>query len=216
MSESRLRQAVALEAARLVYDRAEPDFQAAKKKASLRVSIGRQVIESHEAAGGHPCLLSPYVVFRMLLLPLEKVRGNPQLHPEGDYLYHSLQVFELARQSQPYDYELVQAALLHDVGKALDPADSVGAALEVLEGLLTPRAAFFIRHLPDAQLLRKGQLGHKTRLRLEASPDFEDLLNLEEWDAAGRQRGAPVPTVDEALAALKELEIFEEDGPPEP
>src|SRR2546423_210954 len=39
----------------------------------------------------------PYPVYRMLLLPLETVRQPPQWHPEGDALYHSLQVFELAR-----------------------------------------------------------------------------------------------------------------------
>src|SRR5215207_3429996 len=39
----------------------------------------------------------PYPLFRMLLLPLEEVRQSPTYHPEGDALYHTLQVFELAR-----------------------------------------------------------------------------------------------------------------------
>src|SRR5262245_1356603 len=39
----------------------------------------------------------PYPLFRLLLLPLEKVQQPPEYHPEGDVLYHSLQVFELAR-----------------------------------------------------------------------------------------------------------------------
>src|SRR5258708_7103528 len=30
----------------------------------------------------------PYIVFRMLLLPLENVKQSPQYHPEGDVLYH--------------------------------------------------------------------------------------------------------------------------------
>src|SRR4029077_14790391 len=38
-------------------------------------------------------VLDPYPVFRMLLLPLEDVSQSPQYHPEGDVLYHSLQVF---------------------------------------------------------------------------------------------------------------------------
>ena len=54
-------------------------------------------------------------------------------------LYHSLQVFELARDARPYDEEFLLAALLHDVGKGIDPADHVGAALSVLEGLITER-----------------------------------------------------------------------------
>src|SRR5262245_26798554 len=43
----------------------------------------------------------PWSVFRMLLLPLEDVKRSPRYHPEGDVLYHSLQVFELARQAIP-------------------------------------------------------------------------------------------------------------------
>ena len=62
----------------------------------------------------------PYPVYRMLLLPLENVSGSPVYHPEGDVLYHSLQVFEQARDRRPYDEEFLLAALLHDVGKGLD------------------------------------------------------------------------------------------------
>src|SRR5262245_45811172 len=37
--------------------------------------------------------IDPFPIFRMLLLPLENVRQPPEWHPEGDALYHSLQVF---------------------------------------------------------------------------------------------------------------------------
>ena len=47
----------------------------------------------------------------MLLLPLERMRQNPKCHPEGDVLYHSLQVFDLACDAQPYDEEFLLAAL---------------------------------------------------------------------------------------------------------
>ena len=63
------------------------------------------------------------------------VKGSPEYHPEGDVLYHSLQVFELARDRRPYDEEFLLAALLHDVGKGLDRADHVEAGLEALDGL---------------------------------------------------------------------------------
>ena len=38
-----------------------------------------------------------FQVFQVLLAALEAVKQNPLYHPEGDALYHSLQVFELAR-----------------------------------------------------------------------------------------------------------------------
>src|SRR5271155_3245014 len=50
-------------------------------------------------------VVDPYAVFRLLLLPLENVRGSARWHPEGDVLYHSLQVFEQARDRVPYDVE---------------------------------------------------------------------------------------------------------------
>ena len=76
-------------------------------------------------------------------------------------LYHSLQVFELARDERPYDEEFLLAALLHDVGKGIDPPDHVAAGLEALEGLITERTAFFIEHHMDALAYRAGTLGAK-------------------------------------------------------
>src|SRR5437762_5868006 len=36
--------------------------------------------------------VDPFPIFRLLLLPLENVKGSAQYHPEGDVLYHALQV----------------------------------------------------------------------------------------------------------------------------
>ena len=44
---------------------------------------------------------------------------HPTIHPKGDALYHSLQVYDLACDEMPYDEEFLLAALLHDVGKGL-------------------------------------------------------------------------------------------------
>jgi hypothetical protein len=148
----------------------------------------------------------PYHLFRMLLLPLENVGQSARHHPEGDVLYHSLQVFELARDERPYDEEFLLAALLHDVGKGIDPSDHVAAGLSALDGLITERTHFLIEHHMDAHAYRAGTLGARLRRVLESSPDFEDLLLLRQLDDAGRVSGALVGTVDEALDYLKELE----------
>src|SRR5947208_2710018 len=94
-------------------------------------------VQASEAA------VDPYQMYRMLLLPLENVRQSPVYHPEGDVLYHSLQVFELAREHRSYDEEFLLAALLHDVGKGIDPGNHVEAALQALDGLITERTQFF-------------------------------------------------------------------------
>jgi predicted nucleotidyltransferase len=149
--------------------------------------------------------VDPYQLFQLLLGPLEKVKQSPRYHPEGDVLYHLLQVFELAKDARPYDAEFLQAALLHDAGKGLDPSDHVGAALEALDGLITDRTRFLIENHMLAQEYKTGTLGHRQRTRLEASPDFEDLMLLRELDDAGRECGAVVGTVAEAIDYLREL-----------
>jgi hypothetical protein len=164
---------------------------------------GINLDEQVEAASA---AMDPYQLYRMLLLPLESVQQSAKYHPEGDVLYHSLQVFELAREHRPYDEEFLLAALLHDVGKGLDDGDHVAAGLSALDGLLTERTRFFVEHHMNAHDYRAGTLPPKLRRTLETSPDFEDLMLLRELDDQGRVPGAVVGAVDEALDYLKELE----------
>jgi len=163
-------------------------------------------VDLEEASDTNEQHVERFTLYRMLLAPLEKVEQNPAWHPEGDALYHSLQVFELARQEVPYDEEFLLAALLHDVGKAIDPHDHTAAGLEALEGSITPRTQFLIVHHMDAHAVRDGTVGHRTKLRLQESPDYDDLLLLGDLDRAGRQTGVQVCTIDEALAYIRGLE----------
>ena len=145
-------------------------------------------------------------LYRLMLQPLEGVKQSAKHHPEGDALYHSLQVFELARAERPYDEEFLLAALLHDVGKAIDPSDHVGAALEALEGTITDRTALLIGHHMEAHAYREGTLGARAAARLRALEDFEDLMELRELDRRGRVAGAPVCELAEALEYIRGLE----------
>jgi hypothetical protein len=146
-----------------------------------------------------------FQLFESLLLPLENVKGRLAYHPEGDALYHSLQVFDHARDELAYDEEFLTAALLHDVGKAIDPTDHVAAALEALDGFITERTAWLIEHHMLAHQLADGTLGPRARHRLEKSEHFEELLLLGDCDRAGRQAGVEAPELDEALDYLREL-----------
>ena len=146
-----------------------------------------------------------FQIYEMLLLPLEQVKESRKHHPEGDVLYHSLQVFELARQELPYDEEFLLAALLHDVGKGIDRKDHIAAGLEALDGFITPRTAWLIEHHMEGQALRDGTIGARSRRRLAASDDYEELQLLVQCDRNGRSRGVEVPDVTEALEYLREL-----------
>lgn len=150
--------------------------------------------------------LDRFAIYKMRLAPLESVKQNPKYHPEGDALYHSLQVFDRAREARPYDEEFLLAALLHDVGKAIDPGDHVQAAVEALRGAVTERTLWLIEHHMDLLALREKNLSNRARRLLEESEFLDDLKLLREVDDAGRVPGTPAGTVDEALAYLKGLE----------
>ena len=147
----RLRQQIALEAARRLLDAAgelgaastldwldrtgENDFYVAKRKAAAvlghRVRPGDLPSDSEvrdqlvtlwrsrrgqDDGGEEPAMPEPaegegvvalaehldrFAVYRMRLVPLEAVKQNPKFHPEGDVLYHSLQVFHLRARRGP-------------------------------------------------------------------------------------------------------------------
>jgi hypothetical protein len=159
-----------------------------------------------------------FALYKMRLTPLETVKQDARRHPEGDALYHSLQVFEQARQVRPYDEEFLLAALLHDVGKGIDPRDHVRAGLASLRGAIPERTGWLIEHHGLSFAYRDKTLSPKLRRLLESSEYLDDLLLLRELDEAGRAVGVPVSTVDEALAYLKGLEdesYLDEAGAPE-
>lgn len=146
-----------------------------------------------------------FQIYRALLLPLAGVKQSRNYHPEGDALYHSLQVYDLAANEQPYDEEFLLAALLHDVGKAIDSRDHVNAGLEALGDSVTERTAWLIGHHMEAHRIADGSIGARNRRRLQQSEDYELLLLLGECDRAGRERGVAVPEVDDVLDELREL-----------
>lgn len=225
MAQDKLRQQIAWEAARLMFEHQE-SFHRAKLQAArllaggwvhprrlpthreIRVEIAR-LAQWHDA---HDERLLPvaretdrFQVYHSLLAPLEDVRLNPRHHPEGDALYHSLQVFALARSYLPYDEEFLLAALLHDVGRAIDPKECCAATLEAIEAVATPRCRWLIEHQHEARAFKDGTLGVRARRRLEESEHFEELMLLAECDDRGRVPGVEVPELDEALGYIREL-----------
>jgi len=150
--------------------------------------------------------LERFTLFKLRLEPLEAVKQNSKYHPEGDALYHSLQVFELARQERPYDEEFLLAALLHDIGKAIAPDDHVAAAVEALRGAVTPRTLWLIEHHMDLLKAQKQLQAGRLSREIEASEYLDDLKLLRTLDDAGRVPGQPVGTVEEALEYLQGLE----------
>jgi len=149
-----------------------------------------------------------FQVYESLLLPLENVKQSPKYHPEGDALYHSMQVFDLARNELPYDEEFMLAAMLHDIGKAIDPSDHVATGLEALEGFITERTAWLIEHHMTAHAILDGTIGARAKRRLQQSESYEELLLLGRCDEAGRVAGVEAPELDEALDFVRSLSLM--------
>ena len=104
----------------------------------------------------------------LLLLALDGIRQDPRYHPEGDALFHSLQAFDIARR-ETRDRTLWAAALLHDVGKAVSSPDHDEVGAELLDGLVSPRIVWLVRHHLD--LLR---VPGSTKRRLRGSKALHD------------------------------------------
>ena len=87
-----------------------------------------------------------------------------------------MQVFMLAREAMPYDEEFLLAAILHDVGKAIDPDDHVVAGLEALDGFITERTSWLIAlrrcRIISAPCVMPARLDARTcqRAAVSASP----------------------------------------------
>src|SRR5580704_18285000 len=233
MSGDKLRQQILFEAARLMFQRQEQEYARAKLRAArtlcrqrLRPSqlpTNREIREELERlsngyagasliANGDDEVDCPpsegsdrFRIYRHLLAPLAKIEQDHRRHPEGDVLYHCLQVFTLASDELPYDEEFRLAALLHDVGKGIDPYDHISAGLRALGDSISERTAWLIENHALARCFLDRRIGVRARRRLQQSENYDELLLLAKCDLAGRVPGAKVRELDEALAELREL-----------
>ena len=140
-----------------------------------------------------------YDILVKMLLDLDGIEQDPKFHPEGNALYHSLQVFEIANKYTE-DPELLMAALLHDVGKAIDSAHHAEIGAHMLSEVASERVSWLVHHHLD--LLRTPR---QTRKRFAHTSQLADLEALRRWDLAGRKRKVWVPTPHNAVATLMNL-----------
>lgn len=121
---------------------------------------------------------------------------DPLFHPEGDALYHSLQVFGCALE-QTWEPALLAAALFHDVGKADGDPGHAPLGGELLAGLLPDRACWLVAHHMDLLVSPR-----RTRRRRRGDPRLGDLVKLRRWDMGGRDPYASVLPPEEAVALV--------------
>lgn len=124
-----------------------------------------------------------------LFSALEKCKGliqNEEYHPERDVLEHSLQSFHVACR-ESYDIDLILAALLHDVGKAVKPYGHEDYSVDILSPHLTPKALWLIQHHMRVWTYLDGSMRKLSKVRdLSGHPWFPELCQLARFDKAGR------------------------------
>lgn len=134
-----------------------------------------------------------------LLRPLENIRMPQPFSQTGDALFHSLQAFEHAVAIAPYDQELLLAALLHEVGRAVDTRDPVTATLELLAEDVSERTLWLIENLPEANKIHLGTIGHRCLRRLRENESYEELILLSDCDRQACASQANVRQAEDAM-----------------
>jgi predicted HD phosphohydrolase len=107
----------------------------------------------------------------------------------------------------PYDEEFLLAALLHDVGKAIDPRDHVNTGLQALDGFITERTHWLIANHMLTHKIREQSIGHRQHRRLREHESYDELIILGECDQAGRCPGVETSSLEASLDYIRDLAI---------
>lgn len=112
---------------------------------------------------------------------------NPEFHPEGNVLNHSIQCFHWAcRESN--DIDLILAALLHDVGKSVMSKGHEVISGELIHDYVSVKTLFLVENHMRTWSYIEGQTKKLSKVRyLTSHPWFPELIHLLRYDRLGRQ-----------------------------
>lgn len=117
---------------------------------------------------------------------LQFVEQSEAHHPEGNVLNHTLQVvWHAFRESD--DYDLILAALLHDIGKAKNKLLHHEIGADWLCGLCSEKTIWLINNHMRIHKYLNGETRKLGKCnKLVEHMWFKDLVMLSRWDAMGR------------------------------
>ena len=126
-----------------------------------------------------------------LLENLKGVEAREDYHPEKDTFNHSLQTLHHSMH-ESNDIELILAAMMHDIGKAVSKPDHEKVAVEMLQGLLTEKSLWLIENHMRVWYLIDGKMARIQKIKdLVSNKWFPDLVLLGRWDKMSRKADFP-------------------------
>lgn len=184
MTNERLRRAIVVEAARLMYSRNQTEYYRAKLKAAKRLCKGWV----------KPAELPTHAEIRDEIQRMANLFEGPScLDRLREMGIEALRVMQLLALHRP---KIIGSTFTGHIPDS-DLEGEVLAAEAAMDR--------FPEHHMEAHQIRDRTIGFRAHQRLKASPDYETLLLLSECDRNGRVPGARVPYLDDVFDALREL-----------
>lgn len=136
-------------------------------------------------------MIYDYTKLFNMLENLKGIEAREDYHPEKDTFNHSLQILHHAMHESD-DIELILAAMMHDVGKAVSKLGHEKVASEMLEGLLTEKSIWLIENHMRVWYLIEGKMARLQKIKdLVYNEWFPELVLLARWDKMSRKSNFP-------------------------
>ena len=166
----------------------------------------QRLVDDEDRSGGLVSLIGDrFDKIAALVRPLSAMRLDMSRPHTITLLEVTLLSFFYVEKQQPFDEELLTAALLVDAGRIINRRNAIQAILQAANGLVTSRTAWLIEARDVAVAYTNGTLGHRARHRLTVHADFDQVMLLAEATRANQQEDVGRLSLDGAIERLRFL-----------
>lgn len=136
------------------------------------------------------------------------VQQGEEHHPEGNVLNHLIQTFQCACR-ETNDLDIILAALLHDVGKAVNKLGHDKIACDLLKNYVSIKTLFLIEHHMRIWEYLEGSMKKLSKCKFLAThPWLPELIQLARFDKRGRK---PKQVIYDKEDIIKKLNLASEN-----
>lgn len=127
-------------------------------------------------------------LYNMMLIT-QGVKQEPKWHPEGDVWTHCFQALGIALREAD-DTDLILAAWLHDIGKAIQREGHEKHSVKLLDGMVSPKTCWLIEQHMRIRTWLEGEMnGYKKVRDMAQHPWLPLLVHLRRIDSKARKPG---------------------------